>query len=65
MAHRQAAQPQASVPDLAGYDILLANISGGKDSQTMLRFLVTACTAAGVQLRRIVCVFADVGEDDE
>ena len=60
-----AAQAQVSVPDLASYDILLANISGGKDSQTMLRVLVKACTAAGVPLRRIVCVFADVGEDDE
>jgi len=52
-------------PDLASYDIILANISGGKDSQTMLRQLVAACTAAGVPLDRIVCVFADLGKDDE
>jgi 3'-phosphoadenosine 5'-phosphosulfate sulfotransferase (PAPS reductase)/FAD synthetase len=31
----------------------------------MLRHLVLACTAAGVPLSRIVCVFADLGEDDE
>lgn len=61
----QASRQLASAPDLASYDILLANISGGKDSQTMLRVLVTGCTAARVPLSRIVCVFADVGADDE
>jgi len=51
-------------PDLASYDILLASISGGKDSQTMLRHLVRQAEAAGVR-DRIVCVFADLGDDDE
>lgn len=60
-AHGQA----AFAPDLASYDILLANISGGKDSRTILRVLVMACITAGVPLSRIVCVFADVGADDE
>lgn len=31
----------------------------------MLRTLVKACTAAGVPLSRVVCVFADIGADDE
>jgi 3'-phosphoadenosine 5'-phosphosulfate sulfotransferase (PAPS reductase)/FAD synthetase len=51
-------------PDLASYDILLANISGGKDSQTMLRELVRQADEAGVR-DRIVCVFADLGKKDE
>ena len=51
-------------PDLASYDILLASISGGKDSQTMLRHLVRQAEAAGGR-DRIVCVFADLGDDDE
>jgi 3'-phosphoadenosine 5'-phosphosulfate sulfotransferase (PAPS reductase)/FAD synthetase len=51
-------------PDLASYDILLANISGGKDSQTMLRRLVNVADELGIR-DRIVCVFADLGEDDE
>ncbi len=55
---------RADPPDLASYDILLANISGGKDSRTMLRQLVHAAEAAGVP-DRIVCVFADLGADDE
>jgi 3'-phosphoadenosine 5'-phosphosulfate sulfotransferase (PAPS reductase)/FAD synthetase len=51
-------------PDLGTYDIILANISGGKDSQTMLRHLVHLADAAGVR-DRIVCVLADLGEEDE
>ena len=51
-------------PDLKSYDIIVANISGGKDSQTMLRRLYYKCAAAGVA-SRIVCVFADLGEADE
>lgn len=52
-------------PDLGFYDLIVANISGGKDSQTMLRVLVAAATAAGIPLTRIVCVFADLGDADE
>lgn len=51
-------------PALETYDVILANISGGKDSQTMLRRLVSLCDTAGVR-DRIVCVFADLGEADE
>ena len=62
---QEALFPAAPDPDLGSYDIILASISGGKDSQTMLRLLVARCRAAGVPLERIVCVFADLGEDDE
>jgi 3'-phosphoadenosine 5'-phosphosulfate sulfotransferase (PAPS reductase)/FAD synthetase len=51
-------------PDLTSYDVIVANISGGKDSQTMLRRLWNLCMAAGV-IDRLVCVFADLGADDE
>lgn len=54
----------STIPDLASYDIIVANISGGKDSQTMLRRLWNLCMEAGV-IDRLVCVFADLGEDDE
>lgn len=51
-------------PDLASYDWLVANISGGKDSQVMLAVLVEAATAAGVR-DRLVSVFCDLGDGDE
>ena len=51
----------SGAPDLSFFDLLVANISGGKDSQTMLRALVAAADAAGVPRSRIVCVFADLG----
>jgi predicted phosphoadenosine phosphosulfate sulfurtransferase len=51
-------------PDLQAYDILLCNISGGKDSQAMLDVVVQAAEAAGVR-DRIVTVFCDLGDEDE
>jgi 3'-phosphoadenosine 5'-phosphosulfate sulfotransferase (PAPS reductase)/FAD synthetase len=51
-------------PDLTTYDWIVVSISGGKDSQEMLRLVVTLCIALGIA-DRIVCVFADLGEDDE
>jgi 3'-phosphoadenosine 5'-phosphosulfate sulfotransferase (PAPS reductase)/FAD synthetase len=51
-------------PDLTTYDLIVANISGGKDSQTMLRRLWNLCMEAEV-IDRLVCVFADLGEEDE
>lgn len=53
-----------SQPDLASYDLIVANISGGKDSQTMLRRLWNLCVEAGI-IDRLVCVFADLGAEDE
>jgi 3'-phosphoadenosine 5'-phosphosulfate sulfotransferase (PAPS reductase)/FAD synthetase len=53
-----------TVPDLAGYDVILVNISGGKDSQAALDVTAQAARAAGV-LGRVVAVFADLGPDDE
>lgn len=61
---RAEVRPVTPDPDLTAYDVILANLSGGKDSQTMLRVLVAAADAAGVR-DRIVCVFADLGEADE
>jgi 3'-phosphoadenosine 5'-phosphosulfate sulfotransferase (PAPS reductase)/FAD synthetase len=61
---RAEVRPVTLGPDLTAYDVILANLSGGKDSQTMLRVLVAAADAAGVR-DRIVCVFADLGEADE
>jgi 3'-phosphoadenosine 5'-phosphosulfate sulfotransferase (PAPS reductase)/FAD synthetase len=46
--------------DLTSYDILLANISGGVDSQAMLDELHRRAAAAGVA-HRIVAVHADLG----
>jgi 3'-phosphoadenosine 5'-phosphosulfate sulfotransferase (PAPS reductase)/FAD synthetase len=51
-------------PDLQAYDILLCNISGGKDSQAMLDVVVQAAEAVGVR-DRIVTVFCDLGDEDE
>jgi 3'-phosphoadenosine 5'-phosphosulfate sulfotransferase (PAPS reductase)/FAD synthetase len=51
-------------PGLAGYDVILVNISGGKDSQAALDETVRAADAAGVR-DRIVTVFCDLGDEDE
>jgi 3'-phosphoadenosine 5'-phosphosulfate sulfotransferase (PAPS reductase)/FAD synthetase len=55
----------AFVPDLHPYDVILANISGGKDSQATLDETVRQCDHAGVPRSRIVTVFADLGDEDE
>jgi 3'-phosphoadenosine 5'-phosphosulfate sulfotransferase (PAPS reductase)/FAD synthetase len=51
------------VPDLTSYQVILASISGGKDSQSMLAVLAGQAQRAGV-LDRVTCVFADLGEDE-
>jgi 3'-phosphoadenosine 5'-phosphosulfate sulfotransferase (PAPS reductase)/FAD synthetase len=53
-----------TAPDLGDYDVILVNISGGKDSQASLDETVRAADLAGVR-DRIVTVFCDLGEDDE
>jgi 3'-phosphoadenosine 5'-phosphosulfate sulfotransferase (PAPS reductase)/FAD synthetase len=58
------ARPAPHQPDLASYDVILVNISGGKDSQAALDETVRAAEAAGVR-DRIVTVFCDLGADDE
>lgn len=50
-------------PDLRSYDIILVSISGGKDSQTALRKVVRLCIEQGIPLSRIVCVYADLGNE--
>lgn len=54
----------ALAPDLSSYDVILVNISGGKDSQAALDETVRAAGAAGVR-DRIVTVFCDLGDEDE
>jgi 3'-phosphoadenosine 5'-phosphosulfate sulfotransferase (PAPS reductase)/FAD synthetase len=56
--------PSPGAPDLASYDVILVNISGGKDSQAALDETVRAADAAGVR-HRIVSVFCDLGDEDE
>jgi 3'-phosphoadenosine 5'-phosphosulfate sulfotransferase (PAPS reductase)/FAD synthetase len=53
-----------TAPDLGDYDVILVNISGGKDSQAALDETVRAADLAGVR-DRVVTVFCDLGEDDE
>jgi 3'-phosphoadenosine 5'-phosphosulfate sulfotransferase (PAPS reductase)/FAD synthetase len=49
-------------PDnLADYDIILINTSGGKDSQTMMRLVVAECKRQNVNLSKVVAVHADLG----
>lgn len=48
-------------PNLAAYDIILVNSSGGKDSQAGLDVAVEHARAAGV-LDRVVVVHADLGD---
>jgi 3'-phosphoadenosine 5'-phosphosulfate sulfotransferase (PAPS reductase)/FAD synthetase len=52
--------PMAGAFDLTNYDILVANISGGKDSQTMLRKVVRMAALQGV-LDRVIAVHCDLG----
>ena len=49
-----------TTPDIASYDIIFINTSGGKDSQTALRLVAQEAQAAGV-LDRCVAVHADLG----
>ena len=46
--------------DLASYDVILVNSSGGKDSQAMLTVVVEAAERAGLK-DRVVVVHADLG----
>ncbi len=58
------AVPGPAAPGIAGYDVILVNISGGKDSQAALDETVRAADAAGVR-DRIITVFCDLGDEDE
>lgn len=56
--------PAAFLPDLASYDVIVVNISAGKDSQATLDVTAAAATAAGAG-HRLVTVFCDLGDQDE
>lgn len=62
--HHTAPPALAGAPALAGYDVVLVNISGGKDSQATLDVTVQAADAAGAG-HKLVAVFADLGAADE
>lgn len=49
-------------PDLSKFRWIVVNSSGGKDSQTALRFVVNACDAAGVSRDRIVVSHQCLGQ---
>jgi 3'-phosphoadenosine 5'-phosphosulfate sulfotransferase (PAPS reductase)/FAD synthetase len=48
-------------PILSSYDWIIANSSGGKDSQAMLDFVVEQCDKATVPRSRLVVAHADLG----
>lgn len=49
------------VQRVRGYDWVVVNSSGGKDSQAMLDYVVRLCDHAGVSRSRIVVAHADLG----
>lgn len=49
-------------PNLADYRWIIVNSSGGKDSQTALRFVVNQCDSLGISRDRIVVSHQDLGE---
>jgi 3'-phosphoadenosine 5'-phosphosulfate sulfotransferase (PAPS reductase)/FAD synthetase len=51
-------------PDLTAFDVILVNISGGKDSQAMLDVVYREAVKQGVT-GKLVTVFCDLGDDDE
>lgn len=46
---------------LSDYDWIVVNTSSGKDSQTILRFVVEQAKREGLPMSRIVCAHADLG----
>jgi 3'-phosphoadenosine 5'-phosphosulfate sulfotransferase (PAPS reductase)/FAD synthetase len=60
-ASAHATVSDGPAPQLAAYDILLVNISAGKDSQASLDVVVAQARAAAV-LDRVVTVHADLGD---
>ena len=51
-----------SLSDLRTYDYILINSSAGKDSQAMLTHLVDLAAEAGVPMKRLLVVHADLGK---
>ncbi len=49
-------------PDLRSFDWIMLNTSSGKDSQTTMRYVVHHAQEAGIDLKRIVAVHADLGD---
>lgn len=55
--------PLPDLPDLADYDLIIVNSSGGKDSAAMLAYVCELAAAAGA-LQRVVVVHNDLGATD-
>jgi 3'-phosphoadenosine 5'-phosphosulfate sulfotransferase (PAPS reductase)/FAD synthetase len=53
--------PTVPVPNLHSYDVVLINVSGGKDSIAMLVYLVLLAVKQGFPLERLLVVHADLG----
>ena len=54
--------PQGFTPDLHGYDLILLNTSGGKDSQACMDYVVSLTDEAGIPRERLVALHADLKE---
>ncbi len=63
MSQDRLFREQDVVPELASYDVILVNSSGGKDSQAMLDYVFGLAHGRGIQ-DRITVVHADLGEMD-
>ena len=48
-------------PAINSYDYIIVNSSGGKDSQTQLRYVYETCRAQGFPVSRIIVAHADLG----
>jgi len=51
-------------PDLKSYDYIVVNSSAGKDSQTMLDYIIRRCDEEGIGRTRLVVAHADLGRMD-
>lgn len=49
-------------PILSDYDFVVVNTSSGKDSQTLLRFVVIQAEREGYSKGKIICAHADLGK---
>ena len=56
--------PAGFVPDLASYDIIALNTSGGKDSQATIDYVLELALEASVPRERLIMVHADLHDMD-
>jgi hypothetical protein len=51
-----------SEPQLADYDFVVVNTSSGKDSQSILRYIMQKLEREGYPKAKVICAHADLGE---